>query len=75
MRLAFVGDIALFGKFDLRRNNLGDYFSDVKSILDGCDYRIGNLELLLLRMEVHPVINLHIYLLYLKCKAIEFLRD
>lgn len=32
MRLAFVGDIALFRNFDLRRNNLGAYFSDVKSI-------------------------------------------
>lgn len=44
MRLAFVGDIALFRNFDLRRNNLGAYFSDVKSILDGCLYRIGKLE-------------------------------
>ena len=44
MKLAFVGDIAFFGKFDLKNSDVIGYFSDVKKILDECDYRIGNLE-------------------------------
>ncbi|MCD9546752.1 hypothetical protein GLP24_18110 [Photobacterium carnosum] len=45
MKIAFVGDIAFFGKFDRNKNkNLNEYFLDVKTILDTCDYCIGNLE-------------------------------
>lgn len=44
MKLAFLGDIAFFGKFDLVNNDVVSYFSDVKEILDECDYRVGNLE-------------------------------
>lgn len=44
MKIALVGDIALFG-----RNNVHDAgwkvrFSEIKSILNSCDYVIGNLE-------------------------------
>ncbi len=44
MKIAFLGDIALFGK-----NNAGDKsyiqrFARIKQLLDGCDYVVGNLE-------------------------------
>ncbi|KJF91577.1 hypothetical protein UB42_01845 [Photobacterium leiognathi] len=45
MKIAFVGDIALFGKFDLNKNkDIKNYFSDIKPILDSCDICVGNLE-------------------------------
>jgi poly-gamma-glutamate synthesis protein (capsule biosynthesis protein) len=45
MKIAFIGDIAFFGKYDLSTNDeLYEYFSDVKKIIDNCDYCVGNLE-------------------------------
>ncbi|MEZ8688510.1 CapA family protein [Vibrio lentus] len=45
MKIAFVGDIALFGKYDLSNNPKAmEQFTVVKRVLDDCDYRIGNLE-------------------------------
>lgn len=45
MKVAFVGDIALFGKYDLSNNSRAlEQFTEVKRVLDSCDYRIGNLE-------------------------------
>ncbi|MGL5562282.1 MAG: CapA family protein [Tannerellaceae bacterium] len=46
MKIAFLGDIGLFGKFDLSNNqiNYKEYFADVKMVLDNCDHIIGNLE-------------------------------
>lgn len=45
MKIAFLGDIAFFGKFCLNNNdNLYKYFDAVKLILDDCDYVVGNLE-------------------------------
>ena len=45
MRIAFIGDIALFGQLSLRINqNLKDYFNDVSDYLAKEDFVIGNLE-------------------------------
>lgn len=45
MKIAFLGDMAFFGKYDLNNNpNVLDYFSEAKKVLDTCDYRVGNLE-------------------------------
>ncbi len=44
MRIAFLGDIALFGKNTKDAGNWQVRFAEVKSILDTCDYIVGNLE-------------------------------
>ena len=45
MRLALLGDIALFGAFDLKNNpNLKENLGDICSYLEGFDYVVGNLE-------------------------------
>lgn len=45
MKIAFLGDIALYGKFDRTENlDLDDYFQDVKPLLDECDFVVANLE-------------------------------
>lgn len=45
MKVAFIGDIALFGNLSLRNNSsLVDYFKDVSEYLQTEDYVIGNLE-------------------------------
>lgn len=45
MKIALLGDIALFGKYSIINDfKYEEYFSDVKKILSKCDYVIGNLE-------------------------------
>jgi len=45
MKIALLGDIAFFGKFDITANkSLKTYFSKVADYLRGFDYVIGNLE-------------------------------
>lgn len=45
MKIALLGDIGLFGKFDINQNsNLNNYFSDYKTKIADCDFIIGNLE-------------------------------
>lgn len=45
MKIALLGDIGLFGKFDIKQNNnLDCYFSDYRKKIADCDVVIGNLE-------------------------------
>ena len=45
MRLALLGDIALFGSFDVNNNpHLEENLKGISSYLDGFDYVVGNLE-------------------------------
>ena len=45
MKIAFIGDIALFGRLSLTNNpHLSEYFKDVADYLHGEDLVIGNLE-------------------------------
>lgn len=45
MRLALLGDIALFGSFDIKNNpRLEENLREISSYLDGFDYVVGNLE-------------------------------
>ena len=45
MRIALLGDIALFGKMSVNENpNIAAYFSDIADYLKGFDYVVGNLE-------------------------------
>lgn len=44
IKIALLGDIALFGKFTVKNKNIKKYFSKVKDILSDFDYVIGNLE-------------------------------
>ena len=45
MKIALLGDIALFGKYDVNKNpDVYVYFEDVAKLLDKFDYVIGNLE-------------------------------
>ena len=45
MKIALLGDVALFGKFDLENNsNAFIYMKDVSEFLKNYDYVIGNLE-------------------------------
>jgi poly-gamma-glutamate synthesis protein (capsule biosynthesis protein) len=45
MRIALIGDIALFGKMSLKNNpGIMDYFTDVANYLSHFDYVVGNLE-------------------------------
>lgn len=45
MRLALLGDIALFGAFDIKNNpRLKENLREISSYLDGFDYVVGNLE-------------------------------
>ena len=45
MKVALLGDIALFGRMSVRENPYtAEYFSDVAEYLKGFDYVIGNLE-------------------------------
>lgn len=45
MKIALLGDIALFGNMSISKNKEWKaYFSKVKEVLDGMDYVVGNLE-------------------------------
>jgi poly-gamma-glutamate synthesis protein (capsule biosynthesis protein) len=45
MKIALIGDIAFFGKFDITKNpSIKEYFSSVAAYLKGFDYVIGNFE-------------------------------
>ena len=45
MKIALLGDIALYGRFDVEKNpHLDNYFADVERMLAGMDHVIGNLE-------------------------------
>ncbi len=44
MKIALVGDIALFGKNTSQNKDYPNRFKPIKEILDRCDYVIGNLE-------------------------------
>lgn len=45
MKIAFIGDIALFGKLSLVNNaQLKEYFEDVSNLLSEEDFVVGNLE-------------------------------
>ena len=45
MRIALLGDIALFGKMSVNENpNVAAYFSEIAEYLKGFDYVVGNLE-------------------------------
>lgn len=45
MKIALLGDIALFGEMSVNVNyNLADYFSDIADYLNDFDYVVGNLE-------------------------------
>lgn len=45
MRIALLGDIALFGKMSVNDNpNAAEYFSGIADYLKGFDYVVGNLE-------------------------------
>lgn len=45
MRLALLGDIALFGRMSVKENpSTAEYFKDVADYLAGFDYVVGNLE-------------------------------
>lgn len=45
MKLALLGDIALFGKMTISNNqNWKEYFSVIEKVLSGMDYVVGNLE-------------------------------
>ncbi len=45
MKIALLGDIALFGKYNVNKNpDVYLYFEDVAKLLGKFDYVIGNLE-------------------------------
>lgn len=44
MKIALLGDIALYGKFSTNNKEIFNYLSSVKEILSECDYVVGNLE-------------------------------
>jgi gamma-polyglutamate biosynthesis protein CapA len=45
MKIAFLGDIALFGKYSVEKNpNIYEYFSEIKKKLKNYDYIVANLE-------------------------------
>ncbi len=44
MRIALLGDIALYGKYSLSNPNVFDYFKEVAKFLESFDYVIGNFE-------------------------------
>lgn len=45
MKIALLGDIALFGRLSVNENpNVEDYFSEIADYLNGFDYVVGNLE-------------------------------
>ncbi|MGF1788970.1 CapA family protein, partial [Photobacterium swingsii] len=44
MKIAFLGDVALFGKFDLSNKKVFEYFLDVKDYLSNFDLVVANLE-------------------------------
>lgn len=45
MKIALLGDIGLFGKFDIERNNdIHSYFDAFTTLTNDCDYIVGNLE-------------------------------
>lgn len=75
MKIALLGDIAFFGKFDILKNrSIKEYFAQVSDYLSGFDYVIGNLETPLIsdsrpygfksaHIKAHPVnIELLLYL-------------
>lgn len=45
MKIALLGDIALFGKYDVNKNpDIYVYFEEIAKLLCKFDYVIGNLE-------------------------------
>lgn len=45
MKVAFLGDLALFSNFNINNNDgLECYFSEIKKVLDECDLVVANLE-------------------------------
>jgi len=50
MKIAFLGDIALFGRFTAKED-YEDYFSEIKDILSSCKYVVANLETPLTNIE------------------------
>lgn len=45
LKIAFIGDVAFYGRFDKSQNpSVEKYFESVKQVIDQCDYCIGNLE-------------------------------
>ncbi|MEQ3499761.1 CapA family protein [Tenacibaculum sp. SSH1-16] len=45
MKIAFLGDVALFGRFDIVNNpEVFEYFSELKNTLNNVDYIVANLE-------------------------------
>lgn len=55
MRIAFLGDTALIGRFDITKNSeekILESFSEITEILQECDYVVANLETPLTNCEV-----------------------
>lgn len=44
MKIALLGDIALYGKYSIKNKNIFNYFKDVSEVLGEFDYVVGNLE-------------------------------
>ena len=44
MKVALLGDIALFGFFSKSNKNIYAYFKPIKTVLAGCDFVVANLE-------------------------------
>ena len=44
MRIALLGDIALYGKYSMKNKNIYNYFSEVSKFLGEFDFVVGNLE-------------------------------
>lgn len=44
MKIALVGDIALYGKYSTCNKSIFKYLDSIKEVLSQCDYVIGNLE-------------------------------
>ena len=44
MKIALIGDIALYGKFSTSNKEIFNYLYSIKKVLSECDYVIGNLE-------------------------------
>lgn len=56
MRVAFLGDIALTGRYSLRRlKEPAAYFGDVRDVLSACDVVVGNLETPFVTETMRPV--------------------
>ncbi len=44
MKIALIGDIALYGKFSTSNKEIFNYLESIKKVLSECDYVIANLE-------------------------------